>query len=533
MSVFVQTGHAGISMATGRSVGWLLDHRAASRADHPFIVWEPPDGQRTVWTYASFARDVRRLSAGLATRGVGAGDRILLHLENCPEFLLTWFAAGRIGAVPVCTNTKSALEEMRYFGEHSGVVAAVTQPSSADLVSAALPGLSWTVLTHPDGVVDGAAVGDQDGFAGLFGPDPGDAAISVPDRSAAWIQYTSGTTSRPKAVVLSHANGLWGAKMSARNEGLTAADVHFVHLPLFHINALCYSVLASLWVGATTVLVPRFIASSFWDISRRNGCTWASVIPYCTQALSEVDPPEAQSYRLWGNGISIPAAQQPYGIRNIGWYGMTETVAHPIIDDVDTPGPFGTMGRAAPGYQVSVRRADGSPVDFDETGDLFIRGEPGLSLFSGYLHDEEATRQAVDPDGWLATGDRATWRSDGSFTFSDRSKDMLKVGGENVAASEVERVVMEIPGVSEVAVVGAPHRSLGEVPVAFVIAAPGVSGLESRVTTACQERLATFKVPRDVRVIEQLPRSTLNKVAKAELRALLAEEYSAAARGRA
>jgi crotonobetaine/carnitine-CoA ligase len=517
MDLLMASERPAISLATGRSVGWLLDQRATSRADHPYLIWEP-DGERRVWTYGDFARDVRRISAGLLARGIGAGDRILLHLDNCPEFLLIWFAAGRIGAVPVCTNTKSAGEEIRYYGEHSGVVAAVTQPSMADLVSSALPGLSWTVLTAPGSSKDG------DTFASLLTADPGEAATRVPDRSAAWIQYTSGTTSRPKAVVLSHANGMWGAKMCARNEGLRPEDVHFVHLPLFHINALCYSMLSSLWVGCSAVLVPRFTAGTFWEISQRNGCTWASVIPYVTQALSEVDPPEDHTYRMWGSGISIAAGEHPYGIRNIGWYGMTETIAHPIIDDVDTPGPFGSMGRPAPGYQVSLRRADGSPVDIDEPGELFVRGEPGLSLFSGYLHDEEATGRAVDPDCWLATGDRAIWHADGSFTFSDRSKDMLKVGGENVSAAEVERVVLEIPGVSEVAVVGAPHRSLGEVPVAFVIPKAGVAGLETVVTATCEERLATFKVPRDVRVVDQLPRSTLNKVAKAELRALLQEE---------
>jgi crotonobetaine/carnitine-CoA ligase len=519
------SGRSEISMATGRSVGWLLDERAGSRADHSYLIWEPPDADREVWTFGSFARDVRRISAGLLARGVQPGDRLLLHLENCPEFLLTWFAAARIGAVPVCTNIKSARDEMRYFGEHSGVVAAITQPSMAELVSSALPDLGWTALTSPgERASSDRRGGDADSFASLFAEDPGDAATPVPDGAAAWIQYTSGTTSRPKGVVLSHANGVWGAKMCARNEGLTAADVHFVHLPLFHINALCYSMLSSLWVGCSAVLVPRFRAETFWEISRRNGCTWASVIPYCTQALAEVDPPEDHTYRLWGNGISIPAGQQPYGIRNLGWYGMTETIAHPIIDDVDTPGRFGSMGRPAPGYQVSLRGPDGSPVDVEEPGDLFIRGEPGLSLFAGYLHDDEATRQAVDPDGWLATGDRAIWHADGSFSFCDRSKDMLKVGGENVAASEVERVILEIPGVSEVAVVGAGHRSLGEVPVAFVIPRAGATGLEAVVRATCEERLATFKVPRDVRIVEQMPRSTLNKVAKTELRALLQEE---------
>lgn len=511
-----------LSMATGRSLGWLLDHRAATRADHPFLIWEPFDGPRLVWTYQEFAADVRRVGAGLSERGVKSGDRLLLHLENSPEFLLTWFACTRLGAVPVCTNSKSAADEMRYFGEHSGVTGAVTQPSFAELVDRALPDLPWTVVTDTEHLgVAPARAADGDSFLNLFGDDGGEEATVTDDRAPAWIQYTSGTTSRPKAVVLTHANGLWGAKMTARNEGLRAEDVHFVHLPLFHINAICYSMLTTMWVGASAVLVPRFSASRFWQVSRQNRCTWASVIPFCTQALLTLDPPEEHFYRLWGNGINIPAEQQPWGIRNLGWYGMTETIAHPIIDDVDMPGPFGSMGRPAPGYQVQVRRDDGSLTEPGEQGNLFIRGEPGLSLFAEYLHDEEATRAAVDPAGWLNTGDRATWRPDGYLVFGDRTKDMLKVGGENVAASEVERVVMEVPGVSEVAVVAAPDKFLGEVPVAFVIPAEGAEDLEMKVLAACKERLASFKVPRQVQVVDSMPRSTLNKISKAELRATL------------
>ncbi len=479
-----KTGEHEPSMATGRSLGWLLDHRVATRGDYPFLVWEPFDGRRLVWTYREFATDVRRVGAGLAARGIGWGDRILLHMENSPEFLLIWFACARLGAVPVCTNSKSAADEMSYFGEHSEVVGAVTQPSFAGLVGRALPFLPWTVVTATDKLEVGAArSGDQDSFLSLYGEGAGTDTVND-DRAPAWIQYTSGTTSRPKAVVLTHANGLWGAKTTARNEGLRPDDVHFVHLPLFHINAICYSILTTMWVGGSVVLVPRFSASRFWDTSRRNNCTWASVIPFCTQALLTVDPPEAHTYRLWGNGINIPAEMQPWGIRNLGWYGMTETVAHPVIDDVEVPGPFGSMGRPAPGYQVEVRRDDGTLAEPEEQGFLFVRGQPGLSLFAGYLHDVEATRRAVDADGWLDTGDRATWRPDGSLVFGDRAKDMLKVGGENVAASEVERVVIEVEGVSEVAVVSSPDRFLGEVPVAFVIPEPGADDVEMRVMAA-------------------------------------------------
>lgn len=518
-----------LSMATGRSIGWLLDHRAATRPEHPFLIWEPLEGTSLRWTYREFANDVHRVAAGLAERGVSSGDRLLLHLENTPEFLLTWFACARLGAVPVCTNSKSAADELRYFGEHSGVTGAVTQPAYAELVGRALPDLPWVAVTRTEELRVGAdRGGDPDSFLNLFGPDEEAGPAVTDDRAAAWIQYTSGTTSRPKAVVLTHANGLWGAKMTARNQGLTAGDVHFVHLPLFHINAICYSILTTMWVGATAVLVPRFSTSRFWDLSRRHHCTWASMIPFCTQALLTLDPPEDHSYRLWGYGINVPAEQQPWGIRNIGWYGMTETIAHPVIDDVEVAGPFGSMGRPASGYQVEVRGEDGSLVEPGEQGDLYVRGEPGLSLFAGYLHDEEATRQAVDADGWLNTGDRATTRPDGYLIFGDRTKDMLKVGGENVAASEVERVVMEVAGVAEVAVVSAPDRFLGEVPVAFVIAAAGADDLEMRVLGACKEKLASFKVPKEVRIVDSMPRSTLNKVAKAELRASLRGDHQPA-----
>jgi crotonobetaine/carnitine-CoA ligase len=276
------------------------------------------------------------------------------------------------------------------------------------------------------------------------------------------------------------------------------------------------------------VLVPRFSATRFWDVSVRNSCTWASVIPFCVAALRSLEVPAHHSYRLWGNAVCDLPEDVPFRVRTLGWYGMTETVTQVIMGE-----PYGqnvplTVGRAVPGYELAILRQDGSAVDPDETGDLFVRGVPGVSLFAGYLHDEQATREAVSEDGWLRTGDLLTPHADGSITFSDRSKDMLKVGGENVAASEIERVAIEVPGVAEVAVVAAPHPMLDEVPVAFVIPGDLRPGLAADVLAACRARLSDFKVPHEVRVVDQLPRSTLNKVAKAALRRQLAAERATA-----
>jgi carnitine-CoA ligase len=515
-------------MATGRTLPWLLDLRAQQRANHPFVVWEPFDGARQTWTYGQFAHRTRQLASGLQLRGIRAGDRLILQMDNSPEFLLSWFATTRLGAVPVCVNTRSARDEVAYFADHSGAVAALTQPAFASLIDEAAPQLKWIAVTDTDAgeiprPADRPAAADS--FGGLFAAA---SDLSPPDSigalSPASIQYTSGTTARPKAVVWTHGNCMWGGRVSSSHETLRPDDVHLVHLPMFHTNAQSYSVLASLWVGATVVVQPRFSASRFWDVSLRNRCTWTSVVPFCVRALESQDLPREHYYRLWGNGVGAPPQDRLFGVRTIGWWGMTETVTHGLVDDVDNPARSLGCGRPAPEYEVAVLRADGTPVKAGETGELFIRGILGVSLFAGYLHDDDATKATVDSEGWLTTGDLVTVYDDGSMSFADRAKDMLKVGGENVAASEIEAVVLTVPGVLEVAVVAAPDDMLGEVPVAFVVAGDGRADLADNVLSACRQKLADFKVPRGVRFVDDLPRSTLNKVTKAELRKGLAAE---------
>jgi crotonobetaine/carnitine-CoA ligase len=336
------------------------------------------------------------------------------------------------------------------------------------------------------------------------------------------VQYTSGTTARPKGVLWTHANALWGAKINAAHEDLRPDDVHLVNLPLFHTNALAYSVLATLWVGATAVIQPRFSSSRFWNVAAKHRCTWTSMVWFCLRALAEVERPAHHTFRLWGNAVSEPPTDAQFGVRTIGWWGMTETITHGIVGEPNLPNLPGAIGRAAPEYEIAIEREDGAPVEPGETGHLKIRGVPGVSLFREYLNNPAATAESYDERGFFATGDRVTLLEQGFIKFADRSKDMLKVGGENVAASEIEQVILGVAGVREVAVVARPHRMLDEVPVAFVIRQPGApASLGDTILAACRLKLAGFKVPAEVRFVDELPRSTLEKIAKAELRGLL------------
>ena len=504
---------------TGMSVWSLLVGRAAQHPDALLMTWEPFDAQRQSWTYAQFVRECEAVGAGLQARGIAPGDRIVIHLENRPEFLVTWFACAAIGAVAVTTNSRSSEDELTYFIGNCGARAAVTQPDFAPLVRAAGPELDWVAVIRSGG---------EDGFDALrAAPEDLRAAESDPAAPLS-IQYTSGTTSRPKGVLWTHANGLWGARVNALHEDLRDTDVHLVYMPLFHTNAMAYSVLASIWVGARFVLLPKWSSSRFWEISLRNGCTWASLMGLSTRAILASDVPEEHSYRRFGAGADLQPLTEKTGVPMVTWWGMTETMTHPIVSDGRGSAHAGTMGRCAPEYEIAVRDPLGVPSGAGEVGELSVRGVRGLSLFAEYWNNPEATASAFDDEGWFSTGDLVRLNDDGTLTFIDRAKDMLKVGAENVAASEIERVVQTVTGPREIAVVGAPHEALDEVPVVFVVDEEAPEGLADDILAACSAQLADFKVPRQVLFVTHLPRSTISKVNKVELRTVIATGASLA-----
>jgi crotonobetaine/carnitine-CoA ligase len=187
-------------------------------------------------------------------------------------------------------------------------------------------------------------------------------------------------------------------------------------------------------------------------------------------------------------------------------------------------GPEGAMGRSASEYEIAIRRDDGKAAAFGETGRLYIRGIPGISLFHEYLNDPKATTAAFDADGWFDTGDEIAAREDGSLFFIGRAKDMLKVGGENVAALEIEAVVAGVNGVVECAVVGKPDRMYDEVPVAFVVATTPGPELRKTILLTCEEKLSAFKRPREVRFLDALPTGLLGKILKRDLREMARED---------
>jgi len=493
----------------GMDVDTALVERVTRFGDRTFLVWEPGDADATSWTYRQFADEVAEVAAGLAERGVGAGDAVVLLLENSPAFLFCWFACARIGAVAIDTNTRYAADELRHALDLTGAVGAVTHEHLVERLTASGADLPWTVT-----------IDDRTGTCPALRADPGSVPERAPDPAAPLcVQFTSGTTSRPKAVLFTHANALWGGRVGAAHARFATDDVVLVYAPLFHTAALSWQTLSAFWVGATVVLIPKFTASRFWEISLRHRCTQTNVLGILLKTAGQQPVPE-HHYRAWQFGMETPAIAEHFGVTLFNAWGMTEVVTQPIVNDPDFPVDDGAIGRAALEYQIRVARADGSDAPVGEPGDLLVGGVRGLSVFAEYLNDPTATADAFDERGYFRTGDRVVRLPSGALQFAGRAKDMLKVGGENVAAGEVERVLAGVPGIASAAVVAGPDPILDEVAVAFVTLHPGADEEEVRrqALDTCASQLADFKVPRRVYVVDELPESLLGKIAKAALR---------------
>ena len=510
----------------GQDVGRLLDQRAANRGDHPFLVWEPKGGSVRTWTYGEFAEATRKVAAGLSERGVGVCDAVLIHAENCPEAVIAWYAVARLGGMSVTTNTRSVAAELSYFIEHSGAVGAITQPQFASVVAEAGPDLAWTVCTDDnsgeapaDDELDhalerfDAIAGDQDAVPALD-PDP---------LRPVSIMFTSGTTSKPKAVVHTHANVLWSGKVNPPNIDFGPDDTYLCYLPFFHINTQGWAIWTVLGAGGTVVLQPKFSASRFWDVIAAHGVTHISLIPFVFRAIGAEPIPE-HTVRVGVFGLIMGVLDEWLGMRVMAAYGMTELVTHCVRSTPNEAYPDMAMGRVAPGYEMMiVNHETGRPAEVGEMGELWIRGVRGISVFQEYLNNPEANAKMFTDDGWCRTGDVVRLEADGNIFYCDRDKDALKVGGENVSAREVEDVCRTVPGIDDIAVVAKSHEMLDMVPVAFVIrndAAEAEESMATAIIDVCAASLADFKVPRAVYFLDEFPTAELGKISKKDLREL-------------
>lgn len=523
-----------IEIAPHATVFSTLEAAAARWPERPFLnVLEETAGiygiEAREWTYAEAMDEVVRLKTAYEAAGYMAGGRVMLLMENRPAFFLHWFALNALGlsVVPVNPDLQSA--ELEYMAGHAEPVLAIAIPSRiADLAKAsAASDVNFPVIAPDD---TPPAMTSE--LAKRVVP-PADDALS---REAAML-YTSGTTGKPKGCVLSNLYFLAAGRWYAEAGGICALDQKgermITPLPIFHMNAMAYSLMAMIAVGGCLTALDRFHPRTWWQSVRTSKATCLHYLGVMPSMLMKAEPSAADREHgvRFGFGAGIdPKLHEPFekrfGIPLVEAWAMTETGAGAVIAANHEPRKRGSscLGRARGGVEARIVIDDGREAGPDEPGELLVRHEgddPRYGFFSQYYKNAEATAEAWE-GGWFHTGDIVRRDRDGDFFFVDRKKNVIRRSGENIAAVEVESILMQHPQVKAAAVAAAPDELRGDEVFACLVVDGDRNDAQARAIVAwCLERVAYYKVPGYVAFLDALPLTATQKIQRGELKNLV------------
>jgi len=495
----------------------VLASRAARDPGRPFMRFR--DRQ---WSWGEFALKAEAAARVLAARGIAKGDRVGVMARNCDGHVVMLFALARLGAIMVPVNPEFGVEEAKYVLHHAEVSAVAATTDTLEVARKAAAGLknpAWFLMLD-------AAATDAPLLDDLLNSAKADLPATVDADATCLIVYTSGTTGFPKGAMHSQRSFVTGGEAFVQRVYLQDDDRVMVVLPMFHINAMFYSVAGTLAAGASMIIIPKFSASTFWQTAVDTGATEVNIIEAIGSILrarprSEFRP-DHKITKVYGVRASMDETfKNEFKIpHRIGGYGMTE-IPGVTCNPFEGPQKLGSMGPigrhpdpARPWAQCRVVDDEGRDLPDGEAGELWVKTP---ILMQGYFRDPEQTKNTFH-DGWFKTGDLVKRDSDGYFYFISRKRDIIRRRGENIAAAELDRVVGEHPAVAEAGTIAVPSE-LGEDEI-FVICAlkPGAAVTAQEIADWCKSRLAPQKVPRFVAFIDELPHTPTHKIAKAQLR---------------
>ncbi|HCA85076.1 MAG TPA: AMP-binding protein [Streptomyces sp.] len=514
----------------GDTIGENLDRAIAAHPEREALV-DVASGRR--WTYAEFGRAVDEVALGLLAKGVHKGDRVGIWAVNCPEWVLVQYATARIGAIMVNINPAYRVHELAYVLQQAGIEVLI---SSIEHKSSDYRRMVEQVRAKARALRDVVYIGDHTWqsliTAGATVPAERLAArraeLSCDD--AVNIQYTSGTTGFPKGATLSHHNILNNGFAVGETVGYTEQDRICLPVPFYHCFGMVMGNLAATSHAACMVIpAPSFDAAATLAAVAGERCTSLYGVP--TMFIAELDLPDFAAYDLStlrtgimaGSPCPVEVMKRVVSEMHMAevsiCYGMTETspVSTQTRREDDLERRTGTVGRVLPNLEVKlVDPATGLTVERGEPGELCTRG---YSVMLGYWQEPERTAEVVDAARWMHTGDLAVMREDGYVQIVGRIKDMIIRGGENVYPREIEEFLYSHPKIADVQVVGVPDETYGEEILACVILRDPASPLtRDELARYCRGRLAHFKVPRYLRILDSFPMTVSGKVRKVELR---------------
>ncbi len=489
----------------------FIRYHAARMPEKTAVIYE----DRSI-TYAELYQRVEAVAAGLGARGIGRGDVVAGVMKNSPAFLEIAFAMSHLGAIFLPINFRLSADEVGDIVDNANARLAVVDEEFAAVVPS---GLDHVLL-------DPRLQADASGLAPTDGPAPAPARCVPGDLQR--LVYTSGTTDRPKGVMLSYENFYWKSMDLIMNLGIGTEDRLLVVGPLYHVGAFDLPGVAVLWAGGTLLVEREFEAHRALEAIAAHRLTGAWMAPTMLNACLNLDGAadhDLSSLRwIVGGGERTPESRirlfgQVFDAgRYVDAYGLTESCSGDTLMEAGRElEKIGSTGRALAHVEVEIADDDGNLLPLGTEGEIVLRGP---KITKGYWKDPAKTEASFFGD-WFRTGDVGYLDEERFLYLTDRKKDMIISGGENIASSEVERVIYELPQVLEAAVVGLPDARWGERPVAVVVLKPGEQLDLETLTDHCRAHLAGFKVPKELHIADNLPRNPSGKVLKRELRKTL------------
>ena len=488
----------------------LLSERAGKFGEKTFMYFRD-----RAFSYNEVNDAANRVGTGLAKLGVKKGGKVCLLIENRPEFVISFFGPHKIGAVPVPINSNFKASEVEFIASNSGATAIIASPQFMDMVR--------NVQSRVSALKHIIVLGDD-----LYGALPFDAFLaegaqepeaSVVPEDEASIIYTSGTSGKPKGVVLTHDNYCFDAESIAEGINLTEADRLMCILPLYHTNGHVVTLISPLMAGADLILAEGFTPSTFFADLERYEATGFGAVPTIYSIL--LDLPDGSEHDLSRLRMGLCGAapmpvevfiefEKRFHVPIIEGYGLSEGTCASCINPPDGKRKIGSVGLPLQGHEMNIVDESGKTLGPGETGEIVMRGR---QVMKGYYKNPEATSETIR-DGWLHTGDFGRRDEEGFFYVIGRKKDMIIRGGANVYAKEVEDVLYEHPAVKEAAVVGLPHKIWGEEVVACVILKDRARTSQEELIYHTQKHLADYKCPKQIFFMKDFPRTATGKIRK-------------------